>query len=215
MQSSTVTKKSVAYGQQTEENRRRQERLVKYEEKDEFSDIVLVVEGKRLHVNKTLLMMHSPEFKTMFTAYFREKDLQEIPLPEKKVDLVVELLDQIYPGYTTDKFHDETLRDLLQLADEYGVQQVFHNCRAYFDRRINCKNKSMKIDEILLFLGIVEEWSKKYNQLSLIRSALIEQASQVSTHSLKTSEYYSSVPATAQRDILMRRLEGFEILNSE
>ncbi|XP_025110757.1 kelch-like protein 15 [Pomacea canaliculata] len=210
MQSYAASSKGMPSTKQIEQTRRRHQRLVKYEKKDDFSDIVLVVEDKKLHVNKTLLMMHSPVFKTMFTADFREKDLQEIPLPGKKVDLMVELLDQIYPGYTTDNFYDETLRDLLQLADEYGVKQVFHNCRAYLDRRINCKKQAMKIDEILLVLGIVEEWSKKYDQLSLIRSALIEQASQVTTQSLKTNKYYSSVPATAQRDILMSRLEATE-----
>ncbi|XP_025110765.1 uncharacterized protein LOC112574109 [Pomacea canaliculata] len=187
-----------------------EKRTSKYEEKDHFSDIVLLVENKKLHVNKTLLMMHSPVFMTMFTARFIEKDLSEIPLPGKKVNLMVELLDQIHPGYTNEKFHAETLRELLQLADEYGVQQVFHNCRAYFDRRINCKHQAMKIDEILLFLGIVEEWSNEYDQLSSFRSTLIERASKVGTCHLKKSKYFSSVSTTAQRDIFMCRLETAE-----
>ncbi|XP_025110772.1 uncharacterized protein LOC112574113 isoform X2 [Pomacea canaliculata] len=187
-----------------------EKRTSKYEEKDNFSDIVLVVENKKLHVNKTLLMMHSPVFMTMFTARFIEKDLSEIPLPGKKVNLMVELLDQIHPGYTNEKFHDETLRELLQLADEYGVQQVFHNCRAYFDRRINCKHQDMKIDEILLFLGIVEEWSNEYDELRSFRFDLIRRASRVEIGLVIESKYYSSLPATTQRDIIMRRLERVE-----
>ncbi|XP_025101254.1 uncharacterized protein LOC112568259 [Pomacea canaliculata] len=187
-----------------------EKRPSKYEEKDEFSDIVLVVEDKKLHLNKTLLMIHSSVFKSMFTSEIIEKDLEEIPLPGKKVDLMVELLDQFYPRYTTDKFHLETLRELLQLADEFGVQQVFHNCRAYFDRRINCTYQGMKTDEILLFLGIVEEWSSKHDELSSFRFDLITKASKVGICHLKENRYFSSLPAIAQRDILMRRLEAAE-----
>ncbi|XP_025110771.1 uncharacterized protein LOC112574113 isoform X1 [Pomacea canaliculata] len=187
-----------------------EKRTSKYEEKDDFSDIVLLVEDKKLHVNKALLMIHSNVFKTMFTGSFIEKDLSEIPLPGKKVNLMVELLDHIHPGYNTEKFHDETLRELLQLADEYGVQQVFHNCRAYFDRRINCKHQDMKIDEILLFLGIVEEWSNEYDELRSFRFDLIRRASRVEIGLVIESKYYSSLPATTQRDIIMRRLERVE-----
>lgn len=69
---------------------------------DQFSDMALVVEGRKLHVNKAYLMMHSPVFHRMFTSNFKEKTLMEVPLPGKKYSEVSELLKQIYPGEPID-----------------------------------------------------------------------------------------------------------------
>ena len=61
------------------------------------SDVVLVVEGKKLFVHKSVLSIHSPVFRTMFTADFAEKDAKEIKLPGKKYDAMVQFLLQMYP----------------------------------------------------------------------------------------------------------------------
>ena len=63
----------------------------------EFSDTVLVVEGDKFHVHRSLLGMWSPVFSTMFTAQFKEKTADEIPLPGKKATEVKEMLLVIYP----------------------------------------------------------------------------------------------------------------------
>lgn len=70
----------------------------RFEVRDEFSDVAFVVEDQRLYVSKTVMMMHSPVFKTMFTADLGEKNLQEIPLPQKGYEVVVNFLEQLYPG---------------------------------------------------------------------------------------------------------------------
>ncbi|EFP13607.1 hypothetical protein CRE_09859 [Caenorhabditis remanei] len=44
------------------------------------TDAILVVEGKKLHVNKAFLSFHSDFFKTLFNADFMEKSMQEIPI---------------------------------------------------------------------------------------------------------------------------------------
>ena len=61
------------------------------------SDVVLVVEGEKLFVHKSVLSLHSPVFRTMFTADFAEKDAKEIKLPGKKYDAMVQFLLQMYP----------------------------------------------------------------------------------------------------------------------
>lgn len=73
-----------------------------FEEKDQFSDVALVVEGRKLYVSKTYLMIHSPVFARMFAGDFREKDLVDIELPGKKYDEVLQLLKQVYPGDSMD-----------------------------------------------------------------------------------------------------------------
>ena len=64
---------------------------------DELSSVTLIVEGQRLYVHKEVLAAWSPVFKSMFTRDFKEKELGEIELPEKKVEDFVELLHCMYP----------------------------------------------------------------------------------------------------------------------
>lgn len=78
-----------------------------FEETNEVSDIALVVEGRELHVSKSVLMLHSPVFKTMFTADFKENNLKEIPLEERKYAVMVNLLDQSYLGEGTELIRGE------------------------------------------------------------------------------------------------------------
>ena len=64
------------------------------------SDVTLVVEGKKLHVHKAVLSLHSPVFGAMFTADFAEKDAKEIRLPGKTYDAMLQFLLQMYPVHS-------------------------------------------------------------------------------------------------------------------
>ena len=64
------------------------------------SDVTLVVEGKKLHVHKTVLSLHSPVFGAMFTADFAEKDAKEIELPGKTYYTMLQFLLQMYPVHS-------------------------------------------------------------------------------------------------------------------
>lgn len=57
----------------------------------DFSDVVLMVEGEMFHVHRSILAMWSPVFSRMFTADFREKTAQVVPLPEKKWSEIKEM----------------------------------------------------------------------------------------------------------------------------
>ena len=61
-----------------------------------FSDVVLVVEGEKLHVHRAVLALCSPVFETMFTSDFQEKEKKEIPLRGKKANEVKELLQVLF-----------------------------------------------------------------------------------------------------------------------
>ena len=64
---------------------------------DPFVDVTLLVEGTRFHAHRSILALWSPVFSRMFTADFREKTAQQIPLPGKKPNDIKELLLVIYP----------------------------------------------------------------------------------------------------------------------
>ncbi|XP_025110774.1 BTB and MATH domain-containing protein 36-like [Pomacea canaliculata] len=179
--------------------------LIPFEEMDQFSDMALVVEGRKLHVNKAYLMMHSPVFHRMFTSNFKEKNLMEVPLPGKKYSEVSELLKQIYPGEPIDLLNDESLPHLLKLADEYDMRQVFHNCQQHILKNLIDKSR-LSTDRVLFYLGIVE----KYERLSSLRETLIDLASRIFTKDLEKSKHFPNVPATAMRDALFLRLKRIE-----
>lgn len=61
------------------------------------TDVTLVVEGQKIHVNKAVLSEHSPVFDTMFKSQFKESTAKEILLEGKKAEDVVEFLSCFYP----------------------------------------------------------------------------------------------------------------------
>ena len=75
-------------------------------ENDPFSvktwkeDLKLIVEDKDIYVSKTVLALLSPVFEKMFESAFKEKDSNELPLPDKRFNSFVEFLQCVYPGYT-------------------------------------------------------------------------------------------------------------------
>lgn len=83
------------------------------------SDVVLLVEGRKFHVHRTVLTLSSPVFETMFSSNFKEKSALEIPLPGKKAD-DFEQLNWMYPGKEL-SMTDNNCFALLQLATEYQI----------------------------------------------------------------------------------------------
>ena len=92
----------------------------------EFSNVVLVVEGEKFHVHRTVLASYSPVFKEKFMSdEFQEEGKKEIILPDKfKANEVKELLRIIYvyrteEGIPLDEINEENCHYLLCLAQEY------------------------------------------------------------------------------------------------
>ena len=60
------------------------------------SDLVLLVEGKKLHTHRLILSLHSPVFEKMFNSDFKEKNSTEISLPGKSYEQIKEMLHALY-----------------------------------------------------------------------------------------------------------------------
>lgn len=71
---------------------------IPFVQEDGFTDIVLVVEGKRLHTSKSLLNMSSPVLARMLASP-EQKDQREFPLQGKSYDTIHELLYILHPAY--------------------------------------------------------------------------------------------------------------------
>ena len=160
-----------------------------------FSDVVLVVEDKKLHVHRPVLALCSPVFEKMFTSEFQEKGKNEISLPGKKADELIQLLQIIYPSVSekpTDQIKEENCRFLLQLADEYQMDAIVRRCEDYIVTTLKRTRK-----------GIIEEliFAQTYNLQKLKRTS-IELAKDLSLQELKRNKLYGKINAENLQGIL-------------
>lgn len=119
-----------------------------FEETSWRSDFVLIVEGKRLYVARIILMLASPVFERMFLSEFKEKSRDELELPGKKKEQVVEFLRFIYPNAPT-RFACDTARNILPLAEEYQVMNLKSRCEDVMIESINSGTTALEIFHFL------------------------------------------------------------------
>ncbi|EFP13062.1 hypothetical protein CRE_06880 [Caenorhabditis remanei] len=87
------------------------------------NDTILVVEGKKLHVNKTFLSYHSKDFRALFSCLeSKELKMDEIPIRYVSFEDFALLLRTFYsnPVFVT----DATVEKLLELARRFLVSSV-------------------------------------------------------------------------------------------
>lgn len=119
------------------------------------TDVTLVVEGQKIHVNKSVLSEHSPVFDTMFKSQFKESTAKEIPLEDKKADDVVEFLTCFYPKMK----HPVTAENVLQvlpIAHEYQSSLVT-DCEDFMIAM--CKpDKRLTVNTLLDYILVGEKY---------------------------------------------------------
>ncbi|EFP08737.1 hypothetical protein CRE_19773 [Caenorhabditis remanei] len=81
------------------------------------TDAILVVDEKKLHVNKTVLSCHSEFFNTLFNGEFKEKSMTEIPIEDIDFEDFATLLSLVHPNPIKPK--EENAEKLLELADRF------------------------------------------------------------------------------------------------
>ncbi|CAO4367278.1 unnamed protein product [Caenorhabditis nigoni] len=86
------------------------------------TDVVLVVEGKNLNVNKAFLTFHSDYFSTLFSSNFKEGQMNEIELKEVSYKDFALFLSIFSPNPQFP--NDDTVEKLLELARQFQVPAV-------------------------------------------------------------------------------------------
>ena len=94
------------------------------------SNLVLVVEGRKFHVHRDVLIVCSPVFEAMLTSDFREKSALEISLPEKKAEEIEQLLRAIYPDREF-RITNNNCFFLLTLSFEYQIDVLTARCEKF------------------------------------------------------------------------------------
>lgn len=83
----------------------------RFSEPLEDSDLILIVEDEKFHIHRLILSMNSPVFKAMFKSSFQEAKSNEIQLPGKRGNEVLDFLKQFY----------------IQEKEEITSKLLFHN----------------------------------------------------------------------------------------
>ena len=116
-----------------------------------FSDVVLVVEDQKFHVHRFVLAMWSPVFTKMFSSDFKEKNSEEIPLPDKVAYEIKELLLIIYPTVSQKGWNTVTNENcyfLLKLADEYQMDAIKQMCEDFLVKKVTSMSGNTFLNEL-------------------------------------------------------------------
>ncbi|CAO4366391.1 unnamed protein product [Caenorhabditis nigoni] len=105
------------------------------------TDAILIVEGKKLNVNKSFLSFHSDYFSTLFSSNFKEGQMKEIEIKEVSYEDFGLLLSAIYPMQVFP--NDETAEKLLELADRFLMPSVKHLVERHLLDRSKIQNEKM------------------------------------------------------------------------
>ena len=167
------------------------------------SDLVLLVEGRKLQVHRDILALSSPVFSRMFEGDFKEKNAQEISLSGKKFHEIREMLLVIYP--TTEKSVNEiNCYFLLALAQEYQVSTVIEKCKRCLLEALKSKQGSCILD--MLFVA------QRYS-LENVLDECIKKTEELSFAEMKQHTKYGQIEPLSQRKMIELRLLKVEAEN--
>ena len=175
----------------------------------EFSDTVLVVEGDKFHVHRSLLGMWSPVFSTMFIAQFKEKTADEIPLPGKKATEVKEMLLVIYPT-SAREIDGKNFLILLNLAKEYMMTKLTQKCESFLLRQLGETTKPNYWSPVSGFHCLeLLDIAQRY-ELKKLEKACVEKAKLMRFDELKRHKMFNKISALNYRMIAEGTIEKME-----
>ncbi|CAD5210038.1 unnamed protein product [Bursaphelenchus xylophilus] len=144
-----------------------------------LTNMVLLVEGRPLFVNKDYLSLYSPVFDSLFNQNFLEKNQEKIELHDLKYDEFKELLEVVYPSHK--KLNAENIEYILILADRFQIDYVIRKCEKFL----------IKTTEISAELKLV--YADRYGFPQLQHHCMSEFKTTDEMKRLKKSEEYRSL----------------------
>ena len=112
-----------------------------------YSDVALLVGGKRLKVHKYILAARSSVFAAMFKHDMKEKTENTVEIPDISYPVMQELLRFAYTGEVGDL--DTVAKELLAAADKYAFEDLKTMCE-----KALCKK--MSVDNVVEILNFAE-----------------------------------------------------------
>ncbi|XP_062574008.1 uncharacterized protein LOC134235859 [Saccostrea cucullata] len=119
------------------------------------TDVTLLVEDQKIHVNKAVLSQHSPVFNTMFSSSFKESTAKEITLHNKKAKDVIEFLRCFYPNMEY-AITGHNVLQVLPLAHEYQSPLVA-DCENFMISKCN-PDTDITVETLLDYILAAEKF---------------------------------------------------------
>ncbi|KAK7502166.1 hypothetical protein BaRGS_00006530 [Batillaria attramentaria] len=193
---------------------RTEEKANPFDKADQFSDVVLKVDGRKLHVHKMILARSSPVFNAMFFpdsgTGFKEKNAKEVALPDKNYDEVVNFLTQLYPEHSSKSIKDNQLLSLLALAEEYQVEHVRTKCDQYISQQVT-RGSKLSSNQVLMYLWAGHLYNLHHHNSALF--TLLGNVRRIAT--LKANPYYQRLPLKTTKELLEKRCDTLEKENEK
>ncbi|CAI2353024.1 unnamed protein product [Caenorhabditis sp. 36 PRJEB53466] len=158
----------------------------------EFSDVALVVEGKKIHVNKGLLSVHSNYFRALFSSDFKEKSATEIPIEDVDYEDFATLLSLVYPSPVFPNAN--VVGSILVLADRFILPSVSKIVDADY------------VSNYDLEFGLKISMADKYNMEKLLKQCVGEITCHDDVKNLSKNALFMDLSNETKAKILIRSL---------
>jgi len=156
--------------------------MSEYLNKQQFSDVTFVVEGRRLYAHRVLLTLFSEYFQRAFACGMRETFEPEIIIEGISFETFYALLEFLYTGKL--KLADAQLSDvcflmgLLRAADQFCVDCVKNMCEKHLSSLVDAENVEGLLHESERFqanqLKLYCEWFKRQQQFTKAEKVTME-----------------------------------------
>ncbi|XP_034689837.1 ARM REPEAT PROTEIN INTERACTING WITH ABF2-like isoform X2 [Vitis riparia] len=125
-----------------------------------LSDVTFLVEGKRFYAHRICLLASSDAFRAMFDGGYREKDAQDIEIPNIRWDVFELMMRYIYTGSVDVNL--DIAQDLLRAADQYLLEGLKRLCEYAIAQDISVENVSL-----------MYELSEAFNAMTLRHTCIL------------------------------------------
>uniref|UniRef100_A0A1I7UI49 BTB domain-containing protein n=1 Tax=Caenorhabditis tropicalis TaxID=1561998 RepID=A0A1I7UI49_9PELO len=154
--------------------------------KTDKTDAILVVGGKKLHVNKAVLSYHSDYFSALFNSEFKEKSIEEIEIKDVKFEDFAVVLSLVHknpmkpmhaaprltifpPLDNSDKFLELADRFMLPAAKRFVEFFLYENPKVLTKEKIRLADKYHLEDLLEVTIASLESQDefKGYSKMGL------------------------------------------------
>ncbi|KAG6434976.1 hypothetical protein SASPL_106621 [Salvia splendens] len=115
-----------------------------YVNKPTLSDVTFLVEGKRFYAHRICLLASSDIFRAMFDGGYRERDANDIKIPNIRWEVFELMMKYIYTGSVDVSL--DIAQDVLRAADQYLLEGLKHLCECTIAQHISVENISVKYE---------------------------------------------------------------------
>ena len=152
----------------------------------------------------------------MLTSDFKEKSTNEIELPAKNADEILELLKMIYPCFINDDIDEMKIDCLLRFADEYDMIKLKRLIEKHLIKKLDQSSgkklygKPAMVSHLEFLMDLIE-WSTTYGLNNLRDKTIDHMANKFDKKFLDTNAYYMNrMDGDTKLLLLNKKLELME-----